>query len=116
MIIAERNNGGDMVEFTIRTVDSTVPVKTVWASRGKRTRAEPVAALYEQGKVHHVGAFPELETQQCEWLPGEKSPDRMDALVWVLTDLLVDADAPPIQTRPVKINYGRRNPQRLTRY
>lgn len=89
MIVAERNNGGDMVEHTLQTVDKTVPIQTVWASRGKRTRAEPVSALYEQGKIHHVGTFPELETQMCEWLPGEDSPDRMDALVWAFTELLV---------------------------
>jgi len=89
-IVAEVNNGGDMVISTIRTVDSRVPLKKLWASRGKVTRAEPVAALYEQGKVHHLGAFPELEDQMCTWVPGEDSPDRMDALVWALTELMVD--------------------------
>jgi phage terminase large subunit-like protein len=92
-IIAEVNNGGAMVEFVIGTVardaKQRVPYKAVHASRGKVTRAEPVAALYEQGKVHHVGCFPELEDQMCEWMPGEKSPDRMDALVWALTELIV---------------------------
>jgi phage terminase large subunit-like protein len=67
-------------------------VQTVWASRGKQVRAEPVAALYEQGKVHHVGFFPDLETEMCTWTPQAKdSPNRMDALVWALTDLGLDS-------------------------
>lgn len=92
-IVAEVNNGGEMVEHVIRTVDKTVPVKSVTASRGKQTRAEPVAALYgappkRPPRVHHVGGFPELEDQLCTWVPGEeKSPDRLDALVWAITDL-----------------------------
>lgn len=90
-IVAETNNGGEMVGQTIRTVDPRVAYTAVHASRGKATRAEPVAALYEQGRVHHVGAFPELEDQLCSWLPGEDSPDRLDALVWALTDLMLDA-------------------------
>ena len=89
MIVAEKNNGGDMVRATIHAVDRNVPVKLVWASRGKRTRAEPISALYEQGRVSHVGSFPQLEDQMCTWVPdtGEPSPDRMDALVWALTEL-----------------------------
>ena len=89
-IIAETNNGGEMVELTIRTVDANVPYKGIHASRGKRTRAEPVAALYEQGRVHHVGAFPELEDEQCGWEPGDPSPNRMDALVWAFTELMLE--------------------------
>lgn len=88
-IVAETNNGGDMIEFTIRTVEKHISFKQVRASRGKVTRAEPVAALYEQNRVHHVGVFAELEDQMCQWMPGEDSPDRMDALVWALTDLLI---------------------------
>lgn len=88
-IVAERNQGGEMVEHTIRTVDRSVPVKLVHASRGKHTRAEPVAALYEQGRCHHIGCFAELEDQLCTWLPGEPSPDRMDSLVWGFTELLL---------------------------
>lgn len=65
LLVAEVNNGGEMVALTLRTVDAVVPYKAIHASRGKRTRAEPVAALYEQGKVHHVGTFPDLEDQQC---------------------------------------------------
>lgn len=90
-IVAENNNGGEMVEHVIRTVDENVSYSSVHASRGKLTRAEPIAALYEQGKVHHVGAFPELEDQMCSWVPGDKSPDRMDALVWALSELMLGA-------------------------
>ncbi len=92
-VVAEVNNGGEMVEATLRTVDATVPYKALHASRGKYARAEPVAALYEQNKVHHVGAFGELEDQQCNWVPnsGQKSPDRLDALVWAITELILDS-------------------------
>lgn len=93
-IVAETNNGGDMIEYTISTVDKTVAFRKVHASRGKHTRAEPVAALYEQGKIHHVGMFAELEDQMCQWMPGEDSPDRMDALVWALTELIVSNGTP----------------------
>lgn len=89
-VVAEVNNGGEMVEHTLRTVDATVSYRAVRASRGKQPRAEPISALYEQGKVHHVGMFAELEDQMCEWVPGETSPDRMDALVWGLTELMLD--------------------------
>lgn len=89
-IIGEVNNGGDMVEHTIRTVEENVPYKAVHASRGKLVRAEPVSALYEQGRIHHVGFFPDLEDQLVEWVPGEKSPDRLDALVWAITELMLD--------------------------
>jgi phage terminase large subunit-like protein len=91
-IVAETNNGGDMVRLTIHTVDPTVAYKAVTATRGKRTRAEPVAALYEQGKVHHVGLFPELEDQMVSYVPDDYdgSPDRVDALVWALTELVIE--------------------------
>jgi phage terminase large subunit-like protein len=90
-IIAEINNGGDLVEATIRTVRSNIPYEAVHASRGKLTRAEPIAALYEQGKVHHVGGFRELETEMCTWVPnsGMRSPNRMDSLVWGLSYLML---------------------------
>jgi len=88
-IVAEANQGGEMISQTLRTVDPNVPVRLVHASRGKQTRAEPVAALYEQGRVHHVGFFPQLEDQLCSWVPGGPSPDRLDALVWALTELVV---------------------------
>jgi phage terminase large subunit-like protein len=95
-IIAERNNGGEMVEHTLRSVGGAdVSITTVWASRGKATRAEPISALYEQGRVHHVGGLPILEDQLCSWVPGDASPDRLDALVWALTELFPNAGAPP---------------------
>jgi phage terminase large subunit-like protein len=88
-IIAESNNGGEMVALTLKTVDRSVPIKLVTASRGKMIRAEPVAALYEQKRVHHVGSFPALEDQLCDYDPltAPFSPDRMDALVWAFTEL-----------------------------
>ena len=91
-IIAEANNGGDLVESVIRTVDRLLPFKKVRAAKGKITRAEPVAALYEQGRISHVGSFPLLEDQMCQYTgePGEKSPDRMDALVWAFSELFLE--------------------------
>jgi phage terminase large subunit-like protein len=88
-IVAEANQGGAMVEHVLRTVDPRVPITLVHASRGKQTRAEPIAALYEQSRVRHVGTFPKLEDQMTSWVPGEASPDRMDALVWALSELFV---------------------------
>ena len=87
-IVAEVNFGAAMVESTIRQVDAHVPVKPINASRGKVQRAEPVAALYEQGRVHHVGALAKLEDQMTTWTPQDgTSPDRLDALVWAVTEL-----------------------------
>jgi phage terminase large subunit-like protein len=88
-IVAEVNNGGDLVEAQLRIVEKTIPYTPVHASRGKRTRGEPVAALYEQHKVHHVGSFDALEDQMIVWVPdaGDESPDRVVALVWALTEL-----------------------------
>jgi len=91
-IVAEINNGGEMVELTIRTIDKNVVFKAVYASRGKRTRAEPIAALYEQGRAHHVGVFAELEDEMCQWVPGDPSPNRLDALVWAGTELMLEAE------------------------
>jgi phage terminase large subunit-like protein len=92
-IVAEVNQGGDLVEAVIRQVDPSVPIHKVRTTRGKWVRAEPVAALYERGVVSHVGSFPALEDQMCAFvaggLPGGRSPDRMDALVWALTDLML---------------------------
>lgn len=101
-VVAEVNNGGDLVAANIRAIDPSANVRTVRASRGKYIRAEPVAALYEQGRVHHIGNFPELEDQLCGWTPqsGEKSPDRMDALVWAVTELLIDDDKSPQYIAP----------------
>lgn len=88
-IVVEINQGGDMVTYTINTIQGGIPVRKVRATRSKTVRAEPVAALYEQGKIHHVGNFPILEDQLCSWVPGDKSPDRLDALVWGFTELMV---------------------------
>jgi phage terminase large subunit-like protein len=91
-IVAEVNQGGAMVESTIRTVDPSASLRLVHASRGKIVRAEPVSALYEQRRVHHVGGFYELEDQLCSFAPGSKdSPDRLDALVYAITDLMIVA-------------------------
>ena len=92
-IVAEVNQGGALVEANLRTVDPRIPYKAVRASRGKAIRAEPVAALYEQGRVHHVGVLAALEDQLVGWDPttAVKSPDRLDALVWGVTELLVEA-------------------------
>lgn len=90
-IVAEKNNGGEMVESVIKAIDRSVPVTLVHASRGKYVRAEPVSALYEQGRIHHVGRFDELEDQMCmfsaDYDRKNGSPDRVDALVWGLTML-----------------------------
>lgn len=89
-IVAEVNQGYDLVTNLLNTIDSKVPIKKVFATRGgKFLRAEPIAALYEQGKVHHVGMFNKLEDQMTQWVPGKASPDRLDALVWAVTQLML---------------------------
>jgi phage terminase large subunit-like protein len=96
-VVAEVNQGGDLVETVIRTVEPSISFSKVHATKGKITRAEPVSALYEQKRVHHVGQFAELEDQMCTWVQGDSnSPDRMDALVWAITELLVGAEPPPL--------------------
>jgi len=87
-IVAEKNNGGEMVEAVIKQVDNNVNVKLVWASRGKATRAEPIAAIAEQGRDHHIGVFAGLEDELCQWVPGDNSPNRLDAKVWAITELM----------------------------
>ena len=94
VLVAEDNNGGEMVEAVIKQVDATVNVKRVHASRGKATRAEPIAAISEQGRDHHVGAFAALEDELCLWMPGDASPNRLDAKVWALTELLASRPKP----------------------
>jgi phage terminase large subunit-like protein len=91
LVVAEVNNGGDMVETILRNLDVSIPYKDVWASRGKITRAEPIHAFYEQGRIKHVGTHEGLETQMTTWdsKAGEKSPDRVDALVWAFTELMI---------------------------
>jgi phage terminase large subunit-like protein len=87
-IVAEVNNGGDLVERLLRGMDLNIPYRSVRATRGKLVRAEPIAALYEQRRVHHIGYFPELESQMCSYIGETKpSPDRLDALVWGLSEL-----------------------------
>jgi phage terminase large subunit-like protein len=88
-VIGEANNGGDLIEVNIRTVDADIPYKKTHASRGKQIRAEPISSLYEQGRIHHLGYYPELEDEQCDWVPGEgELPNRIDALVWAITELM----------------------------
>jgi len=94
-IVAESNFGAEMVEEVIRNIDPNVSLKSIHASRGKRARAEPVSALYEQGRIHHVGTFKDLEDQQCNFTPETKtSPDRIDALVWCFTELILHRTSP----------------------
>ncbi|WP_019172167.1 terminase large subunit domain-containing protein [Pseudaminobacter salicylatoxidans] len=98
-LVAEVNQGGDMVTAVIRAVDAAVPVKAVRARRGKWLRAEPVAMLYQQGRVRHAGRFPELEDEMCDFGPNGlsngRSPDRLDALVWAVNELMPDRSASP---------------------
>ena len=99
-IVGEANFGGDMVENTImqaaKSRGQNASYKHVHASRGKAVRAEPVVALYEQGRMHHVGEFPQLEDEMCEWIPGatRESPNRVDALVWAVTELMLTEPEP----------------------
>lgn len=90
-IVAEKNNGGDMVKAVIKNIDKDVPVRLVSATKGKLVRAEPISSLYEEDRIHHVGIYPELEEQMTTYTgkPGEESPDRMDALVWGMSMLFV---------------------------
>jgi phage terminase large subunit-like protein len=95
-VVAEVNQGGAMVEQVLREVDGGLSFRSVHATRGKHARAEPVAALYEQGRVSHVGAFAELEDEMCAGIgEGRKSPDRLDALVWAVSDLMLRKRAEP---------------------
>jgi phage terminase large subunit-like protein len=93
-IVPEVNFGGELVTHTIKTIhrDRIIPIKPVRATKGKAIRAEPIVALYEQGKIHHIGIFKELENQLCSWDPinDTKSPDRLDALVWALTRIMIE--------------------------
>lgn len=113
-VIGEVNNGGNLVEANVIAAARALnrpapPYKAVHASRGKATRADPVVTLYEQGKIVHQGAFPELEDQLCTWDPtaGQKSPDRLDALVWGCTELLV-RPMPPANNDPIHVRSDRR--------
>jgi phage terminase large subunit-like protein len=98
-IVVETNQGGDLVVQVFKGIDANIPVKKVYASRGKFLRAEPISALYAEGRVAHVGEFPELERQMCDFaadgLANGKSPDRLDALVWALTELMLTVQRNP---------------------
>jgi len=103
-IVAEINQGGEMVETVIKSVDANVPVKKVRANKGKWLRAEPVSALYEQGKVDHLGNFEQLEDQMCSYVQdidrkNDGSPDRLDALVWAATELFPSIAMKPVQLK-----------------
>jgi phage terminase large subunit-like protein len=104
-LVAESNQGGEMVAAVIGEADASVPVTLVRATRGKYLRAAPVAQLYEQGRVHHVGCFRELEDEMCAFgpdgLPSGKSPDRLDALVWAITALALTPGPPEPRMRRV---------------
>ena len=103
-MVCETNQGGDLVISNIESVDKNIHPLEVKATDGKRTRAEPVAGLYEQGKVHHVGVLPKLEDQMCTWAAltsGERSPDRVDALVWALSYLMLDVEDLSLPKQPV---------------
>ena len=98
-LVVETNQGGEMVEAVVRQVDPGVPVTPVHAKRGKYLRAEPVSSLYAKDRVHHVGTFPALEDEMCDFGPGglssRASPDRLDALVWALYALMLQERAAP---------------------
>lgn len=113
-IVAERNQGGDLVESNLRSQRPYLPISTVHAKKGKALRAEPVSALYEQGKVHHVGYHHALEDEMCDWnptLPNQRSPNRIDWLVYAITELLpeislpLQAPPPPVQTYDSPLNF-----------
>jgi phage terminase large subunit-like protein len=107
--VAETNQGGDLVCDMLRQIERTLPIKTVHAKRGKYQRAEPAAALYEQGRVHHVGCHAALEDQMCTFTSDidrrQGSPDRVDALVWGLTHLVVKRRDPGV-ARSYQLNRG----------
>lgn len=106
-VIAETNNGGDLIPSLLRTVAPTIPVTKVNATRGKRLRAEPIAALSEQGRIHLLGVFPKLEEQMTTWSPSSpSSPDRLDAMVWALTALTEQSTTSTAYWGKHRINVG----------
>lgn len=109
MIIGEANNGGDLIEALLRTIDPFIPYEKIIASRGKYVRAEPIAALYEQRRVHHVGMFATMEDEMVNWTPGQAdSPDRLDGVVWAGTYLMLQPIQPKTIVRPRFIGVKRR--------
>lgn len=115
-VVVEVNQGGQMVAQVLRTIRPSLPIREVRASKGKQTRAEPVSALYEQGKIHHVGLFPQLEEQLTTWTPDDpKSPDRLDALVWAYTELIQNSGALGyLQALAIVCACGHPNPKTAT--
>ena len=110
-VAVEINQGGDLVAQVLKAAQANLPIRTVRASRGKFTRAEPIALLYEQARVHHCGTFPALEDEMCCWVPGAAdSPDRVDSLVWALTELKlgdgVGVHAPTFTQEPSESRWG----------
>ena len=117
-IVGEVNNGGDMIEATLRAVHPKphlLSYKAVHASRGKYARAEPVAALYDQGLVHHVGCFDDLEDQLCNWVPlgKQRSPDRLDALVWAITELMGSGSVDEVTSIGPSVQSDRSSPWKV---
>ncbi len=102
-LVAESNNGGEMVRITIKTIRNAPAVQLITASRGKQTRAEPVQKLAEEGRVHHDGVFVALERELCTWQPGDPSPNRLDAMVWAVTKLALN---PEPEARQVPVRWG----------
>lgn len=100
-IVCEVNQGGDLVTSNLRSVDPSrsIPIERIHATRGKQLRAQPVASLAEQGRLHLVGSWPALEDQLCEWAPGDPSPDRLDAMVYAVTSVALGRPTP----RPVQV-------------
>lgn len=111
-IVVEVNQGGDMVASTLKTIRANIPIKEVRATRGKHVRAEPISSLYQQGRIHHIGAFVELENQMTlmsnEGYEGEGSPDRVDALVWGMTELFPSMIREPVKREPITSTKMRR--------
>lgn len=115
-IVAERNQGGDMVRYTFKSVDETLPIKLVHASRGKFARAEPVSSLYERGRVKHLKGLDALEDQMVQWEPlgSIGSPDRLDAMVWAVTELALKGIARPELNLAYSDNKGAKNGSNLS--
>jgi phage terminase large subunit-like protein len=112
-VIVEVNNGGELVTQVLKGARIKLPIKPVHASRGKLTRAEPIVAAYERGEVHHAGLFASLEDECCTWVPGVgTSPDRVDALVWALTELLLNGGSPLAAPRVLNLSPSRWAPVR----
>jgi phage terminase large subunit-like protein len=104
-LVAESNNGGEMVSITIGTVAGAPPVKLIHASRGKLTRAEPIQKLAEEGRMHHAGVFVALESELVNWSPGDPSPNRLDAYVWAATEAVLQPTFSPPRRHSVSTGW-----------